>query len=844
MASPFRIFRKHQKALMATAALLAIIAFVFLDPRIMDFFLSRGATDKVVVRSEYGTLRESQLSMLMYKRQQARSFLEMLGQFVASARPEAARNRPLAVSDVLAKMGKTTEENVVDMWLFSQMAQHMGMSVDDKGVSEFLQQTAEGMPPAQIEKVVQQMEGGRQGFSEAQLFSTLRDEIQALRIRDLYQVAPTPNSGPFNIFYTFTMPPGERWEYYTRLNRRATVEVAVVPVANYLGEVPAPENTKLEEFFDKYKEKYAEPESSDPGFRLPRRVSVEYVKADYDKFAAAVSEADIQARYEKDKDRYDEVDREVASREAKEKGQQPPAEKSATPEKSGTATKTPEKATEKPAAEKPATDKKADGKTAPAAKDAAKPVEKAPDKPAATSDKAKAPAAPAAKEPAKPAPSGTPSKAASGTSADESPSPFRLVSYVTDKPTDPKPAPAVATSGAQAAPAAAKKADATPAEKKSDAKKPDAGKPAEKKADDAKKTDAKKAGAEKKTAEKKPAQKKEEPLSRRIIRRELAIERMQAALKGVENVMEQYHDQWTQYDVDRIRNKSAVAPAEPNLAPIAKAAGLEWKKTGLLTAREVNRLDIGPSVEVRRQSNGALQPGQVMFEPLVFDSLPKYRFAMSADIRTDLFVFWKTGERKDRVPKFSEPAVQAEVLKAWKMIAARDKAEAAAKNLADDASKAKKSLLDLWGKRADLKVTLTEPFSWLTASPMSPYSGMVPPHLSEVDGVDYPGPDFMKTVFGLGQGELGIAMNQPKTVVYVVRMVETHPADKVLQKEFEVDPFANYATAALEEQQQIFHKSREEIRADAKLHWDREPDQKRGAQPQQQSAPIGSDDDG
>ena len=61
MASPFHIFRKHQKALMAVAALFAIIAFVFLDPRITEYFFTRGTADKVMVRSDYGNLRESQV---------------------------------------------------------------------------------------------------------------------------------------------------------------------------------------------------------------------------------------------------------------------------------------------------------------------------------------------------------------------------------------------------------------------------------------------------------------------------------------------------------------------------------------------------------------------------------------------------------------------------------------------------------------------------------------------------------------------------------------------------------------------------------------------------------------
>ena len=60
MASPFSVFRKHQKFLMAVACLLAIIAFVFLPILGETLGLrSSGPVNKVVVTSKYGDLRES-----------------------------------------------------------------------------------------------------------------------------------------------------------------------------------------------------------------------------------------------------------------------------------------------------------------------------------------------------------------------------------------------------------------------------------------------------------------------------------------------------------------------------------------------------------------------------------------------------------------------------------------------------------------------------------------------------------------------------------------------------------------------------------------------------------------
>ena len=457
-----------------------------------------------------------------------------------------------------------------------------------------------------------------------------------------------------------------------------------------------------------------------------------------------------------------------------------------------------------------------------------KPAEKAKDAAAAPATPP-TPETPAPKGPETPAvkPSGSGTISAGSTSADTPPSPFRLVAFVEDQPADkaaPPDAKAVSSgSGAQtSAPAADTKTEAKPAaDKESDAKPADAKakKPAETpKAAEAKKpADEKKAGEKKNSAdekkvagEKKPAEEKksekkkpEEALSRRLIRRELTMERMQKAFQRLQETMDQYHVRWTRFDVERIRNKAAQSPAEPDLAALAKASGLEFKKTPLLAARQIQHLDIGSSVEVRRQDNGSLLPGQTSFEDFAFESLPAYRPGLAMDIHSDLYLFWKTDERKDRVPSFNDRGVQAEVLKAWKMIDARKKARAAAKDLAVEASKANKSLQELWGKRAGLKVTLAEPFSWLTTGGVPLSNPYVLPRLSEVDGVESAGPQFMETVFGLPLGGVGVAMNQPETAAYVVRLVETHPADKVLEKEFEVDPLGDYAAAALSQQKEV-----------------------------------------
>jgi hypothetical protein len=87
------------------------------------------------------------------------------------------------------------------------------------------------------------------------------------------------------------------------------------------------------------------------------------------------------------------------------------------------------------------------------------------------------------------------------------------------------------------------------------------------------------------------------------------------------------------------------------------------------------------------------------------------------------------------------------------------------------------------------KVIETDPFSWMThgelRSRMEAPTG--PPMLSEVEGVDNAGHDFMEKVFSLKPGEVGVALNHPQTYVYVVKPRSQETSPRVLLETFVAD---------------------------------------------------------
>ncbi len=66
-----------------------------------------------------------------------------------------------------------------------------------------------------------------------------------------------------------------------------------------------------------------------------------------------------------------------------------------------------------------------------------------------------------------------------------------------------------------------------------------------------------------------------------------------------------------------------------------------------------------------------------------------------------------------------------------------------------------------------------------------------------VEGLDQLGPEFMKAVFGMDIGDVGIAVNHPQTIVYVVRVISVTPSEKTLEDRFTRATSDNLGGAAI-----------------------------------------------
>ena len=113
------------------------------------------------------------------------------------------------------------------------------------------------------------------------------------------------------------------------------------------------------------------------------------------------------------------------------------------------------------------------------------------------------------------------------------------------------------------------------------------------------------------------------------------------------------------------------------------------------------------------------------------------------------------------------------------------------------------------------------PFFWM--SPQAAASGMA--QISQPAGVVIPGNEFMSAVFSLEPGGTAVAFNEPKTVCYVIRLIDVEPSAEVLRERFvetKSDPRST-AVAAQDEFSRSFGGWIEGLESRYQLQWKRKP---------------------
>jgi hypothetical protein len=258
------------------------------------------------------------------------------------------------------------------------------------------------------------------------------------------------------------------------------------------------------------------------------------------------------------------------------------------------------------------------------------------------------------------------------------------------------------------------------------------------------------------------------------IRTSLARERVREQLTDLmARLQSQLNAEFTGYFGMRLDAESAgqAVPAPPaalaDLAPLAAQHGLKHGQTGPMSWLEMRETPVGAS--------GDIETGRELYRILfATDDLDPYKPISTQDLDGNRYLAMKTSDTPDRVPTLEEK--RDEVVRAWKMQKAAERAQKHAEDLAKQAQEANKPLADFFAGNQSVQVVRTDPFSRYTGGTISrDFQGQLqqqPLRLSEPDGIVAAGPEFMDKVFALKDGEVGAVLNHDHSTAYVVRIAE------------------------------------------------------------------------
>jgi chemotaxis protein histidine kinase CheA len=773
----FKFFRRYQKILIVVGGVILMLAFTVAEPlsnwvQSRNEELGRQNPNATAVTWKGGRLTEGELSRLMYNRQMANAFVQYVDGIGAQSAELAgipdfgARVQPVGLigENWTEEM---LEEEVLRQHILAERARKLGIVVSDQTVSDYIEELGRGeLDGDQLRGILQMIAGSNRPLTADEIYNIIRNLLLADAALQAYGAGPTTQD------MLAAELPVNRWEEWKRTNDRIVIEAAAIDPATSLLDVAEPTDAELRKYFDEHKEQFGFPvtvlgvelPSSEPGFHIPRKITLKYLRANFDeyveRYSKEITDEEIAAYYEERKNpmfiaaelESTEVDVEEtpASETPAEEtpaGETPAEESSETPAESTESTE-PAAETAEPMSEEPATEGEA----------AEQPAEGA-------GEPADEPASDAAPAEGEPAPEGAAEEnPAPENAAIKSDSPFRLAAYQQSE----EDAPAETPAADDTSETPTSETPATETE------------PAESEASAATETDVAVTEETEDEIKFQPLEEVKDDIRRRLAEDKF-FDNIDAVMQGAVARLNPFYSTYLSQKLDAEAAKKPV-PAPPaelvDFAPIAKELNLELEETGELDIVQLRDSNIGKTVGDQKYRGTPLWRmmfgGDIdTFEPVI--TLDIGRFG-------DRYLVMKTSDEPARIPTFEEAREQ--VLAAWKREQAAKLALEKAKSTAKTIQESGLDLTAYYVDQPEMTVTKTAPFTQFTEGDIAPTSRVPSYRLSQPQGLKAIGPQFMEDVFKLKQGEVTALPNYDNSTIYVVRLADEYESNEQLRTDF------------------------------------------------------------
>jgi hypothetical protein len=764
MASPFRLFRKNQKLFLALAAGTAIFVFILADPLSKWLQQQSGVASgntgaEIVAEWDGGSINKQELSNLVQRRYFISEFLRSLQMLGAQRILEegGSPTQPTVPNFIFSEnpSRESVSADVVTHRIFSELAHETGISISDKLVNHYLNET--GLRQVTGAEIQQLLKSGYGGMgvraAEAQLFSGLREMLQGEYFMNSYGSALR------------NVSPEQRWQDWRQINNRIALEAAILPAAQFLDKTADPSDEELKEFFASNRARIVNSQqivagvrlpSPLPGFREPRRVKLQYLQGDVnvwtDKYLDSVTDEEIADFYERNK----------RTMFVKPEG---PAEEAASVEEEEAETDEEEAQTEE--SESAESEEKTEETSNPVESEA--PVEEAEKNEPAETEPAETESEPAKEEnPAAEAASEEPAEEstessevpeAEDSSRIEQRNPFQLAS-LQEEAEDEADSEEAATEEEQPAEEASDSEEAAPAVESTDDS-----------ADDV-------ADAVEVEVEEEVEYELLELVSDDI-RRRLAEDKAVVELQNVmELVLAELNTEFNKYSGELIsaqtqeKEQPAVPTSLADLSSLAEKHGLSYNPMKTLSPREMEETIVGKAVDSQTRSRPVSY--------LAFASMKLHEPMLAQDIDGQWFLVIKSEDIASHIPEFDE--IRENVVTAWKQSKAAELALETAQQLAKDAQAAGGTLADFMADKG-YDVKTTDLFSartfGITQAEMR--RGAI---LGEAPPLSAVGPEFMEEAFQLEPEQAVALQNHDHSDSYVVRLDRREKTEEEMRQLF------------------------------------------------------------
>jgi hypothetical protein len=689
--------------------------------------------DPVVIEYRGGKVTRSKLDELQMNHHATSRFLrELVTQAAKQCEKKGVQFAPLA--DMIQPLSRTDNADVVDEQILVRKL--LAERAEDEGVV-----ISDGMIDDYLTLLVGQAEFSQRDWKQINKLVNQRTPLTAIRNHIRVELKSMQMQRFASLGVPLNPVPSEAVELYARANDRIECEVVPVSVNEYVSKVDGdPSDSEMRALFEEGKYEYEDSRKLTPGFKVPRKVNVQYFVAEMQTFLEneknKLTDAEIEAEYDKLVLAEDPIVIEVITEdepmgfELNLGGDDMPADQDDAPDKPDA---------EPAETTKPGIEAEADVPVL----DIPKATATEPAVPDPDSLKEATPAEAESDEGLKLTPT---ESGGSDQSLNVTGSKSQFTSLLQDGEQE-------KAEGEQA------EADqASSEEANSDQEVGGLG--------DLQLSD-ESAGPQSGEAEKKTRVK---PLSevadeiRERLARVAAFKKKEEATKRATVAMQNYEQEVLRWETSRDKDVTPK-PEAPDFEAIAKDSGLAFEETGLVDPFQLRETRIGKVnflVQVQSPQGAVRNDFQSLSNKIFldFDRVDVLDPQSVNDLMTaDSFIFWMSEKVDVRIPDFEESKDQ--IKEYWKHQQAVELAKKAAQTMAEKANQTGDKLTALYSDTA----APTGEFTWFRPGRSSQAVYGMP------FGIEQPGEEFMETAFSLADGKAGVAANEPRDTVYVIQRI-------------------------------------------------------------------------